>query len=265
MVIEVIDRTEPDMRALQGLIECDPVLTAKIIRAANAPTGSKTRSVSTLPQAIRTLGMMNIQRAILTFSLAPLGTESGDPSRFDYGLHWRHALTTAVAARDLVGDEPTLRDEAYVAGLVQDIGVLALQRAIPDQYQKVLRQLSESTQELWILERAELGTDHMEVGKAVLQRWRFPSIVTCPIGAHHQPEIMDDGDPVERRLSRVLRVAAQVGKVFCFSNDASALVRLHELAHQMLGISDTSLQALLTRIDPQIRDALKIIYLDVEA
>ncbi len=265
MVLEVIDRTEPDMRALQGLVECDPVLTAKIIRAANAPTGSKTCSVSTLSQAIRTLGMMNIQRAILTFSLAPLGTESGDPSRFDYSLHWRHALTTAVAARDLVGGEPTLRDEAYVAGLLQDIGVLALQRAIPDQYQKVLRQLSESTQELWILERAELGTDHMEVGKAMLQGWRFPSIVTCPVGAHHRPEIMDDGDPVERRLSRVLRVAAQVGKVFCFSNDASALVRLHELAHQMLGISDSALQALLTRIDPQIRAALKRIDLDVEA
>ncbi len=264
-VIELIDRAEPDIQALQWLIECDPVLTAKIIRAANQPGGSKVRSVSTLPQAIRTLGMMNIQSAILTFSLAPLGEAGPEPHAFDYKLHWRHALTTAVAARDLVGDEPTLRDEAYVAGLLQDIGVLALQRAIPDRYREVLRRLGQSTQELWILERAELGTDHMEVANALLQKWRFPSILTCPISAHHQPEIMDKGDPVERRLTRVLRVAAQVGKVFCFSNDASALVRLHELASQMLGISDSALQALLNRIDPQIRAALKRTDLDVES
>jgi HD-like signal output (HDOD) protein len=263
-ILELIDRAEGELDVLQSLIQCDPVLTAKIIRAANEPGGSKDRSVSTLPQAIRTLGMMKIQSAILTFSLTPFEEQELDPFTFDYKLHWRHALTTAVAARDLVGDEPTLRDEAYVAGLLQDIGVLALQRAIPERYDAVLQRVGDSMDELWIIERAELGTDHTEVANALLQKWSFPSILRCPIAAHHQPDRMDGGDPVERRLAQVLRVAAQVAKVFCSTHDASALVRLHELAQSTLGMSDSALQALLTRIDPEIRKALRLMDLGVE-
>ena len=263
-ILELIDRAESEPDVLQSLIQCDPVLTAKIIRAGNEPGGSKDRSVSTLPQAIRTLGMMKIQSAILTFSLTPFEEQELDPFTFDYKLHWRHALTTAVAARDLVGDEPTLRDEAYVAGLLQDIGVLALQRAIPERYDAVLQQVGDSMDELWIIERAELGTDHTEVANALLQKWSFPSILRCPIAAHHKPDRMDGGDPVEHRLARVLRVAAQVAKVFCSTHDASAVVRLHELAQSTLDMSDSALQALLTRIDPEIRKALKLMDLDVE-
>jgi len=262
-ILEIIDRPEPDAQVLQMLVECDPVLAAKIIRAGNERGGSKLRPVSTLSQAIRTLGIMKIQSALLTFTLANPGELEEDSNAFDYKLHWRHALTTAMAARELIGDEPTLRDEAYVAGLLQDIGVLALHRAIPERYQAVLRSLKTTSQELWILERAELGTDHMEVAGALLQKWKFPAILVYPIAAHHQPETLDGADVVERKLARVLRVAAQVGKVFCFSQDASALVRLHELAQDLLGLSDSTLQGLLAHIDPQIQRALQRLDLEV--
>ena len=262
-ILEIIDRPEPDAQVLQMLVECDPVLAAKIIRAGNERGGSKLRPVSTLSQAIRTLGIMKIQSALLTFTLANPGEQEEDSNAFDYKLHWRHALTTAMAARELIGDEPTLRDEAYVAGLLQDIGVLALHRAIPERYQAVLRSLKTTSQELWILERAELGTDHMEVAGALLQKWKFPAILVYPIAAHHKPETLDGADAVERKLAQVLRVAAQVGKVFCFSQDASALVRLHELAQDLLGLSDSTLQGLLAHIDPQIQRALQRLDLEV--
>jgi signal transduction histidine kinase/ActR/RegA family two-component response regulator len=103
----------------------------------------------------------------------------------------------------------------------------------------------------------------MEVGSALLRKWRLPSILWCPISVHHQPDAMEGNDPVERRLARVLRVAAQVGKVFCFTHDASALVRLKELAQSTLGLSESELEAILTRIDPQIREAISQFDLDL--
>jgi signal transduction histidine kinase/ActR/RegA family two-component response regulator len=262
-VVDLIDRAEPRVDALRSVIECDPVLTAKILREANQPEVSSVRPISTLPQAITILGLEKIKAAVLTFTLAPVQASAKAGVGFDYKLHWRHALTTAVAARDLVGNEPTLRDEAYVAGLLQDLGVLALQRAIPDQYDTVLSRLGEASEELWVLEQAELGTDHMEVGSALLRKWRLPSILWCPISVHHQPDAMTGSDPVERRLARVLRVAAQVGKVFCFTHDASALVRLKELAESTLGLSEPDLEAILSRIDPQIREATSQFDLDL--
>ena len=54
--------------------------------------------------------------------------------------------------------------------------------------------------ELWIVEQAELGTDHTEVANELLQKWSFPSILRCSIAAHHQPDRMDGGDPVEYRI-----------------------------------------------------------------
>ncbi len=262
-VLELIDQPELDMAALQSVIACDPVLTAKVLRAANQPDLRASRPISTLPQATALLGVEKIKAAVLTFGVAPVREWSNSSVAFDYKLHWRHALTTAVAARDLVGDEPTLRDEAYVAGLLQDIGVLALQRAMPKRYHTVLARLGESRGELWVLERAELGTDHMEVGRALLQKWRLPSVLWCPIGVHHQPEAIEGSDAIERQLARVLRVAAQVGKVFCFTQDATALLRLKELAQLVLGLSESELEAILSRLDPQIRAAVARFDLDV--
>ena len=262
-VLELIDQRELDMAALQSVIACDPVLTAKILRAANQPDVRASRPISTLTQAIAILGVEKIKAAVLTFGVAPVQDWSSGSGAFDYKLHWRHALTTAVAARDLMGDEPTLRDEAYVAGLLQDIGVLALQRAMPERYSAVLARLGESSGELWLLERAEFGTDHMEVGRALLQKWRLPSVLWCPIGVHHQPEAIEGSDAIERQLARVLRVAAQVGKVFCFTHDATALLRLKELAQLVLGLSESELEIILSRLDPQIRDAVSRFDLDV--
>ncbi len=262
-VLELIDQPELDIAALQSVIACDPVLTVKTLHAANQPDVQASRPISTLPQAIAPLGAVKIKAAVLTFGVAPMREWPGGGVAFDYKLHWRHALTTAVAARDLMGEEPTLRDEAYAAGLLQDIGVLALQRAMPERYQAVLARLGESSAELWLLERAELGTDHMEVGQALLQKWRLPSVLWCPIGVHHQPEAIEGSDAIERQLARVLRVAAQVGKVFCFTHDATALLRLKELAQLVLGLSESELEAILSRIDPQIRETVTRFDLDV--
>ena len=104
-ILEIVDRPEPDAQALQMLVECDPVLAAKIIRAGNEPGGSKSRSISTLPQAIRALGVMKIQSALLTFTLAPPGVltylkqyNSVDyPANQDKYLGWAMAPTSQTS------------------------------------------------------------------------------------------------------------------------------------------------------------------------
>jgi signal transduction histidine kinase/ActR/RegA family two-component response regulator len=162
-----------------------------------------------------------------------------------------------------VRSEPTFQDEAYVAGLLQDVGVLALHRAMPEQYDAVLRRLAESTEELWLLERAELGTDHMEVGGALIRSWGLPSIIWRPVAAHHRLVAAGEEDSVEVQLAQVLRVAAQVGKVVCFADDFNAVVRLRELAQSLLGVSESVLEGILGRIEPEIREAATRFDLDM--
>jgi HD-like signal output (HDOD) protein len=259
-VLDLITRGDPDLDALPSVIACDPVLAAKLLRAANGPEVDSVRPISTIPQAILSLGVQRIESIVLSFSL---GKRKAPECTFDPRLHWRHALTTALAARHLVGTEPTFRDEAYVAGLLQDVGVLALHRAIPERYEEVLRRLAESTEELWVLERAELGTDHMEVGSALVRSWGLPSILWRPIGAHHRLVAVDRDESLEVQLARVLRVAAQVGKVLCFTDELNAIVRLRELARSLLGMSESVLEGILTRIEPEIQKAAARFDLDM--
>jgi signal transduction histidine kinase/CheY-like chemotaxis protein len=262
-VLEIVDQVDPKLSELRSVIECDPALTAGILRAANQAEVRSKRPIATPVQAITILGLERIKSAVLSFSLAPQGSWQSQNVTFDYKLHWRHALTTAVAARDLAGSEPTLRDEAYVAGLLQDIGVLAIQRAVPERYGAVLDVLRESGEDLWLIERAELGTDHMEVGSGLLRRWGAPSILWGPIGIHHKPEATAGGDLIEDRLARVLRVAAQVGKVFCFSKTSTPFVRLQELAQSLLGLSQSELEDILSRVDPQIQEMVRRFEFDI--
>ncbi len=261
-VLEVLSAKVPDLKALQRVIECDPVLVARVLRAANSPDRTTRRPISTVLQAIRTLGAQEIHSVLLSFEL-PSWKGAGSPGRFDPRLHWRHSLTTAIAARDLIGNEPTLRDEAYAAGILQDIGVLALNQIAPDRYDSVLSRLNEMGEELWLSERAEIGTDHMEVGAELLRNWRIPPILWEPISVHHQASGTALGDPIEARIARVLRVAAQVGKVFCLSEDASALVRLRELALDLLGIGGPELEEILQRVEPQMQSAVEELDLDL--
>jgi signal transduction histidine kinase/CheY-like chemotaxis protein len=254
-VLDLITRGDADLDALPSVIACDPVLTAKLLRAANGPEVQSERPISTIPQAIRALGVERIESIVLSFTIASRTTETAGESAFDPKLHWRHALTTALVSRHLVRSEPTFQDEAYVAGLLQDIGVLALHRAMPEQYEAVVRRLKESTEELWVLERAEFGTDHMEVGSALIRGWGLPSILWRPIAAHHRLVAGGEEDSVEIQLTRVLRVAAQVGKVVCFPEDANAVVRLRELSQSLLGLSEAVLEGVLARIEPEIGEA----------
>jgi signal transduction histidine kinase/ActR/RegA family two-component response regulator len=254
-VLDLITRRDPDLDALPSVIACDPVLTAKLLRAANGPEVETGRPASTIPQAIRALGLERIESIVLSFTIAPPMTKTSEESAFDPKLHWRHALTTALVSRHLVGSEPTFRDEAYAAGLLQDVGVLALHQAMPERYEAVLRRLGESMEELWVLERAELETDHMEVGSALIRSWGLPSILWRPIAAHHRPVAAEGEDSVEAQLTRVLRVAAQVAKVVCFTDDPNAVVRLRELAQSLLGVSESVLEGILSKIEPEIREA----------
>ena len=120
-VLELTESPKVDARALKQCVETDPALTAKLLRVVNSSLYGLSREVSDLNQALALLGIKPLKLLVLGFSLPPqlLGGMTADALQ----RYWRHTLVKAVAARE-ISEAFWNRsgDEAFLAGLLQDVG-----------------------------------------------------------------------------------------------------------------------------------------------
>ncbi len=118
-VLDLTSNPHIDAHALKRCIECDPALTAKVLRVVNSSLFGLSREVSDLNQALALLGIKPLKLLVLGFSL-PAGLFSDVETR-TLGWFWRHTLTKAVAAREISETAwSQLGDESFTAALLQD-------------------------------------------------------------------------------------------------------------------------------------------------
>ena len=195
---------------------CDPAIAAAVLRAANQATG---REVCTVTQAAEDLGV----RAIRSIALAALarptpGADALAEAGWDPRAFWRHCLGAAFAAKGLAEKtrlaEP---EEAWLWGLLHDVGVLGLLQVMPKSYARVLRQAGARGGALAEHEFSILGVDHALFGKHLAQQWRLPQALQEVIWLHHQgpdsPAISPSAAPRVRlvQLANALARAAGLG------------------------------------------------------
>lgn len=176
------------------VVEADAMLTAKIVQIAASPFFGFRRPVTTVREAVRVLGASVVSRLVL-------GLESGQSfppelrSMIDLEAHARHAQAAAAAAAELA--PPELAMDAYVAGLVHDLGVLVLALARPDEVRALQARAEGDEERLVQLERETWGFTHADVGGALLSLWGLPCSIVDAVLKHH-----DEGELPE--LARFL-------------------------------------------------------------
>lgn len=185
-------------------IERDPGLTASTLRLANSAFFGVASRVGTVREAIDILGTRTVG---MLLTAAALATRFGDlgGAGFRFTAFCRHAAATATAARAIAprgSAEPTL---AFVAGLLHDIGRLALAAECPDAFDTATRWAREADLANDEAERAVLGVDHAAVGAALAADWRLPAAVVAAIAGHHAPAAEGAGS-----LADVVHVADAV-------------------------------------------------------
>jgi putative nucleotidyltransferase with HDIG domain len=172
-------------RTIAQAIGCDPVLSARLLRTANSPLYSLGRPIGTLAQAVTTLGNIRVNSLVLAFATSDVIHGKGPLSRVEKAL-WRHSIAVAVTAREitrLLGYREA--EEAFLCGLLHDIGKLLLSRHDAAAYEKVVACSDEA--EMLRRERELFGTTHSMAGAMVAHRWALPDAVVYAISHHHQP------------------------------------------------------------------------------
>ena len=204
----VSDISQPLARVV-SLLRTDAVLTAEVLRLANSPLLGCRSEIKNILQALAFLGMERVNSLIVTTSMRGLaGPASGRLAR----ACWRHNLATAVICERL---GPALRvspERGYMAGLIHDIGRLALLRAFPD-YGKALTEAATEGRSLLAAEKGLYGMDHAEAGRWLLSQWGCPLDLQTVAALHENPAGAAGRD---RELICLVGSAAQLAELMDF-------------------------------------------------
>ncbi len=191
------------------LIETDPALSATILamcRTAEKGLGDKITSVR---RAVIMLGLETLQAAVLSvyvYEQLEGHAKTQDTGLFDRTGFWIHSIAVACASESIARSFPEFGvkpDEAYLSGLLHDVGKLAMQLVLPKVYEKTLR-LAQSRQcATCAAEQATIGIDHYTAGKRLSEHWKLPDSIRDAIWLHSQPRASLPEDAARELVSVV--------------------------------------------------------------
>ncbi len=205
-IVQLTSEPQVDPRVLKELLEKDPALTCKILRVVNSSFFGLRREVADLSQALNVLGNKPLRLLVLGFSLPDELFAEMAAEQLQW--YWRTTLTRAVAARQLATELwGELGDEAFIVGLMHDIGILALLRELGQPYAKLLSRVIEQRSDLAALERDSLGFDHVELSAALMKHWHLPQRLVDAVAAPKQTERLAHAISVDAELARILHLA----------------------------------------------------------
>ncbi len=210
VVLEVLDLCQRDDVAIQEVARVlarDPALAAKVLTVANSAWYGLRSQVTTLDRALALLGINATLSLALSFSFVR-GLRGSGWVRFDHQAYWRRSAIAATAARVIGRYEcDATPDELFLAGLLQDIGMLALNEAIPELYDPIVAEAKGDHQKLMVLEREKLGADHAASGEWLLRNWNLPEKLQRAVAGSHQAEPGAEADYFALSVALAGRVA----------------------------------------------------------
>jgi len=249
-VLNLCKDDRADMRTLARTIEQDPALVARILKVVNSALFGIPRKIGSISQGVNLLGIRKTKIVVLGFSV--LRTRGLADSQFDIQRYWARGVSSAISAKLLAGRTRSFSpEEAFVAGLLQDIGVLALWKALPGKYGPILHEYyHQQGPALCELECQTLGADHAAVSAWLLDRWKLPETLIEAVRHHHAgQQAVLDGE------------AAALRSVLELSDAISSLIWRNEAGRRgawpngrSLGLSPEEQEGLIVEVLKQYRE-----------
>ncbi len=234
-LVEMAREPNLDLRSMAQLLSQDPALASRVMRASNSALFNRPRPTENLRQSIVVVGLDATMNLALSFSLAQtLGT--GLTSEQGFKLVWHRALIASSGAR-LLGARMNRRDqeELALAALLQDIGILALNAALPDEYPPIL-DCAEGHDDLLRRERESLETDHGEAGVWLMRAWQLPEKMADAAGYTHGRR-PDDLSASDTTFHRIIACSGRMADLI-LGDDTEQLT--NELAQSCLAVGQLS-------------------------
>jgi HD-like signal output (HDOD) protein/signal transduction histidine kinase len=206
-LIEHLQADDAGMPELAALIAKDAGMTSKILTVANSSAYHRNTRAVGLEQSLVSLGTDMIKTLVISESVFQTFNSFPHSGSTDLRSFWKNSLTTAVLARDIARqmDYPHV-EEAYLAGLLHNVGRLALLATAPKEY--AYNFMARDDEDLCVVEQRTLQITHSEAGAWLIERWHLDSFLADSVLYHHEPIArLESAHP----LIRIVRLAHLLG------------------------------------------------------
>lgn len=260
-VLRLSDNPKADVRALKECLQQDPALTAKVLRVVNSSLFGLSHSVGDLNEAVSLLGLKQLKLLVLGFSLPELLFL--DIAKEQLEWYWSTTLARAVAARE-VSEQLFKRsgDEAFLAGLMQDLGILVLLRELGGPYAGLVTEAMQYGVDLSRNEQSVMGFDHVQLTAGLLSHWNMPDALVRAVGEPRNMKRLAKSRDEHAALTRVLHLAELLAQLVG-QHRLSVLPDLLEAGRLYCDMTKSRLTDMVASLEPKVRQLADVLALSV--
>lgn len=249
-VILACDDEDMTVGQLSQVVLRDQALTANILKLANSAFYGNARRVTTVTDAIVLLGFSAIKSLAVSSHAARLLDRDLPGYGLAGGQLWRHSLGVAFTARRIAVEVRLAPvEEAFIAGLLSDIGKVVLSARLEDAFAAVSAEALDSSRPFHEVEREALGFDHADLGAMIAAQWGFPPELEDAIRCHHDPRAAE----VKPRLAACVHVADAMCMMLGVGLGGDGLTySIHPDALAALEVDSQRIVALMDEVAPML-------------
>ncbi|MBL6986785.1 MAG: HDOD domain-containing protein [Methylobacter sp.] len=219
-VVQLTSDINASAKDIVRVIECDPVMTVKVLKAINSSFYGLPQKITSVQKAVVHIGMNTIKNIAL--GVAAMGMlNATNKANFNTSEFLLHSLTTAAISKILaerIGLSSTQCSDCFVAGLLHDFGKVVFAEFMPDEFKLALEKSKQQQLPLHQTELEFIGLSHTQAGKMLAEKWELSDTLIDAIAHHH------DLDSSQNVLRDCVFAANQVSKQMQFGDAGNPLI-----------------------------------------
>lgn len=256
-VMQTVADANATVNELQTIIQDDQALASRILKVANSALYARSRQITTITDAIVMLGFNNIRSLAVASATRNLYLKRGKVLGLKDKLLWEHSVAAAVAGR-IVAERVDIKlaDEAFLWGLLHDIGKLVILQKLPNEFDRIVEAVYNDGRTFVDAEQEELGFTHVEVGGMIIKKWKLSERFENAILNHHNLD--ESGDPIDswvRHIDVANKICKKLGFGFVKQEE---LDMMEDPSAVALGIGPEKMELILNTAQQRVREEMEL-------
>ena len=251
-ILELTRNPKSSVQDLAKVLERDPKLATNILRRANISYYGFSREISTISHAIVCLGLDAVKSIALNSSAQEMLNDEISAYALEKGMLWQYSICCATCAR-IIAKRIRFKEseEAYIAGLLLDIGKIILSSYAEEYFIQIVEKSKSNRVPFDRAEQEVLGFDHTQIGGRIIKKWNLPRSLVEAVKYHHRP----DQAKTHKKLTYIVHLADAISCMLGIGLGCDSLMYVfEENALDILGLRDEDIESIMCELTDKIFD-----------